>query len=300
MILDTELKYIISVNSYKRPVEIVERCLRACFVQRIPPIEIVLIDQNEPALELSSDIIAHPLFRYLRIPVSGVSEARNNLPINSEAEWIFFCDDDGYPAEDYSDRMLRILAQNPALEIIAGSIVDYTTNNFYTERHSAGGKLMKFRNTKILMGSNLLVKPGAFIALGKFDEQFGTGSLYGSSEETDFCWKAYFAKTPMEFFRELQVYHPPPLTMNMKKEFVKSFRYGVGKGALVYKWLVKRGKLLALYEFWEMLFIVPVYKTIKSIITLQPNLLTSTIAAVAGRVSGFIYAAYRHAFVRNA
>ena len=82
------------------------------------------------------------------------------------------------------------------------------------------------------MGSNFVIKTSTFEKLGRFDESFGVGSYWGSSEETDFCWKAFFNKVPMEFFSELKVFHVPPFNESIKKGFVKSFNYGIGKGRI--------------------------------------------------------------------
>jgi GT2 family glycosyltransferase len=141
------------------------------------------------------------------------------------------------------------------------------------------------------MGSNFVIRASTFEKLGRFDEDFGVGSYWGSSEETDFCWNAFFNDVPMEFFPELKVYHIPPFNESIKKGFVKSFNYGIGKGALVYKWLIKKRKIIVLYEFGEML-ILPFLISLMGIIKLKPQLIATNIAALAGRLFGFIKAIF--------
>lgn len=285
------MKYIAVVNTINRSVFLVERCLNALLAQKVPPIKIFLIDQNDAELKLSKSIIANRLFERKKVNYKSVASARNSIIIPSEANYIFFCDDDGFACKDYSEILEDLMIKNPELEIFAGSIIREDTNEYYSLRHKKGGSLTKFRNTKNLMGSNFVIRTSTFEKLGRFDESFGVGSYWGSSEETDFCWKAFFNKVPMEFFPELKVYHIPPFNESIKKGFVKSFKYGIGKGALVYKWLISKRKLIVLYEFGEML-ILPFLLSLLGIIKLKPQLIATNSAALAGRLAGFIKAIF--------
>jgi len=281
------LNFIIVANTYSRPIELVLRNLHASLNQKIPPQKIILIDQNANGLNLPEDILANQLIVRTRTNEKSVSAARNTLVIPEGTEWIFFCDDDGYPCDDYSEKLEKIILKNPSLEILAGSIVREDNKEFYTLRHKKGGSLKHFRNTKNLMGSNFVIKAKVFGELGRFDENFGAGSLWGSSEETDFCWKAYFAGKNMEFFRELIVYHVPPFNESLNKGFHKAFKYGVGKGALVSKWLFKKKKIKVLYELLEMIT-VPFIQSIRGLLTFKFGLIAANLAALTGRLYGMI------------
>jgi len=281
------LKYSIVVNTYNRSADLVSRCLLASLNQKDPPEKIFLIDQNSEELGLPDDISSNSILARSKTDLKAVSAARNTVKISENMDWIFFCDDDGYPCDDYSEKVQKILTENPSLEILAGSIVREDNNEYYTLRHKKGGSLKKFRNTKNLMGSNFVVKASVFDELGRFDENFGAGSFWGSSEETDFCWKAYFAGKDMEYFPELIVYHVPPFNESIKEGFSKSFRYGVGKGALVSKWLFKKKKIRVTYELIEMLT-VPFVQSLRGLITFKFGLITSNFAALTGRIYGLI------------
>jgi GT2 family glycosyltransferase len=262
----------------------VERCLRASLNQKISPQKIILIDQNTEALVLPNDILTNQLFVKSKTNKKSVSAARNTLVVPENIDWIFFCDDDGFPREDYSERLDKIISENPGLEILAGSIVREDNKEFYTLRHK-NGTLKKFRDTKNLMGSNFVIKAKVFDELGRFDENFGAGSAWGSSEETDFCWKAFFAGNNMEYFPELIVYHVPPFNESIKNGFKKSFKYGVGKGALVSKWLFKKKKIKVVYELVEMTT-VPFIQSVRGLFTLKFGLIATNFAALTGRYYG--------------
>lgn len=281
------LNYIIVVNTYNRPLEFVLRNLRASLNQKISPQKIILIDQNLEGLNLPEDVLNNRLIIRTRTNKKSVSAARNALVIPENTEWIFFCDDDGFPCDDYSEKLENIISENPTLDILAGSIVRDDNNEFYTLRHKNGGSLKSFRNTKNLMGSNFVIKAKVFDELGRFDEKFGAGSMWGSSEETDFCWKAYFAEKNMEFFRQLIVYHVPPFNESFKDGFHKAYKYGVGKGALVSKWLFKKKKLKVIYELLEMIT-VPFIQSIRGLFMFKFGLIATNLAALTGRFYGMI------------
>jgi len=278
------MNYIIVTNTYKRSSLLVNRSLKASLKQKIKPAKVILIDQNEIPVNIDNEISSSPLFERHCVKIKSVSAARNTLVIPEGTDWIFFCDDDGYPCENYSEILQNLIDGNKDLQILAGSIVRDDNHQYYTLRHKKGGSLRYFRNTKNLMGSNFVVKASVFNELGRFDEKFGAGSFFGSSEETDFCWKAFFSNSRMEYFPELIVYHLPPFNESLKKGFKKSFHYGTGKGALVWKWL-RKGKVIVLYEFIEMI-IVPFIQSLKGLVTFNPSLILTNLAGLIGRIYG--------------
>ena len=285
------MDYIIVTNTLKRPLQLVARSINSSLNQKIKPIKIILLDQNDPPLAIPDDILSNNLFERKQVRTNSVSVARNSLVIPENTEWIVFCDDDGFLHPDYSEILIDKISSNPGIEIFAGNIIREDTKTNYTLRQKNFGSLKYFRNTKKLMGSNFVVKAKVFEELKRFDENFGAGSYWGSGEETDFCWKAFFAKKKMEFFPDLIVYHVPPFHESIKMGFKKSFRYGVGKGALVWKWLFKKRKLIVIYELVEM-FIIPFGHFIRGIFTLKPQLIVTHLAALIGRIYGLCKAAF--------
>lgn len=286
------MQYVIITNTINRPAALVERSLRASLDQKVRPVKVILVDQNDTPLALPEGITFNEIFQRSTVKHRSVSAARNSVVIPDEAEWIFFCDDDGYPDKKYSSLLQNIIDANPDVDIIAGSIIREDNNSYYTLRQRKGGKLNKFSNTKLLMGSNFVVRKDIFNELHRFDEHFGAGSYWGSGEETDFCWNAFFAKKKMLYCDELKVYHVPPFQDSINEGFKKSFRYGVGKGALVYKWLFRKKKVIVLYEMLEM-SLVPVILMLRGIVTLKLSRVTSNIAALSGRLYGLLKAAVK-------
>ncbi len=281
------IDYIIVTNTIYREKSLVEKSLRYSLKQTPPPMRVILIDQNDTPLNIDNELLKHPLLTIQRSSKKSVSAARNEVIIPKSAEWIVFCDDDGRLDEQYSENLLSYIEKNKNIEVIAGSILREDTMEYYSLRHKKGGSLKKFYNSKNLMGSNFCVKANVFNDLQRFDENFGAGSIWGSGEETDFCWKAYFSHKEMEFVPELKVIHVPPFNESLTKGLKKSYSYALGKGALVSKWLFKEKKLLVTLELIEMILIPPL-QIIRGIIVLKPGLILNNFATLLGRPIGLI------------
>jgi len=279
------MDYIILTNTFRRSIDLVERSLKSSLNQKIEPRKVILIDQNDPPLKLSKELKENPLLEIQYVNTKSVSIARN-LAKKPACDWYVFCDDDGYMKEDYSEILDKIISTNNHIDIIAGSIIRDDNFEFYSPRHAIGGNLNNFRFTKLLMGSNFAVKEKVFHNLGGFDEEFGIGGKWGSGEETDFAWKAYFNKIPMLYEKDLIVYHIKPYAGDLKHSVNKAFTYGVGKGALICKWL-RKGRLIILYELLEM-EIIPLWLILKAILTINFREVLISLASLAGRNLGIL------------
>lgn len=262
------MKFLIITNSYKREQALVERSLAASVGQDLSPDYVYFIDQNTEPLKINSNISSFKNFKQFHVETKCVSTARNSVEVPSDVDWIFFCDDDGYPMEGYLTRLRETIKLNPEVDVIAGSIVRDDNFEFYSPRHAMGGDINKFQNTKLLMGSNFSCKAKVFKDLRGFDERFGAGSFWGSGEETDFAWKVFFSKYQMLYEKDLKVFHVRPYAQSFNDNVRKAYRYGIGKGALVAKWLFRKRKLYVLYEVFEMTA-VPLFQSVKALVTLR-------------------------------
>ena len=279
------MKLTIITNTIRRPIELVSKSIYSSLTQN-ESVSVILMDQNPHYLSFSEEIKTNPRFKHVHCQVPSVSEARNRAEYSIDTDWIVFCDDDGYLDAEYIKNLQKLIAERPEVEIFAGSIKRIDNGGFYSKRHSVGGDMDHFWNTKLLMGSNFVIKRCVFEELGKFDKNFGAGALYGSSEETDLAWNAFFHHKKMRYSPELVVFHVPPFAGELKTEVSKAFRYGYGKGKLVRKWLA-RGKWIVLFEFLEMSFI-PVFKSILNLLTFRWKEFRIQSATFAGRLAGLL------------
>ncbi len=282
-----DLTITVVTNTYSRSTDLVSRSLYSSLKQAHYIHQVILIDQNNTPIILPRDITTHPKFRIIKSNSNCVSAARNTLLKEHLSGWIIFCDDDGYFDDGYLKTFVKVVKDNPDVRIFAGSIIRDDNFEYYSPRHKIGGDLNKFINTKLLMGSNFSVQADIFRQLGGFDERFGAGSYWGSGEETDFAWKAYFNKVNMKFVPELKVLHIKPYAENFRSSCHKAYRYGRGKGALVSKWLILNKKPLITLEFFEMI-ILPILQFFKSVLILKIKVSIFPLCALTGRIRGFL------------
>ena len=284
------LKFRYLVNSYGRDPFYVRRCLKSILEQKFVH-EIVFVDQNESPIDISDIGDEHSPITKIHFKNKSVSSARNQIPLsaNLEHSWIIFCDDDGHLDKNYSENLMGTLILNPKAKIIAGSIIREDNEQYYSPRHGVGGDLNKFRHSKLLMGSNFCINEKTFHDLGKFSSGFGIGDYWGSAEETDLAWKGHFNNTPMLYDKTLRIYHVKPNFGPLQQNVKKSFKYGVGKGALVIKWLFIERKTKVILELFEMLAI-PFIKTIYLTLKLDFRSILFPISSFAGRIYGMLKA----------
>jgi GT2 family glycosyltransferase len=277
------IKITIITNTIRRPLDLVSKSVESSLAQD-SVIGVVLMDQNQSPLIFPAQIENHSKFKHLTAVVPSVSMARNLAPYPADSEWLIFCDDDGYLETGYVSKLLDLFRQHPQVEIYAGSIKRIDNGEYYSKRHAIGGDMKWFINTKLLMGSNFVIKRSVFEKLGKFDEMFGAGAPYGSSEETDLAWNAFFHGVKMRYSPELVVFHVPPFATDAKNEIKKAYRYGVGKAALVRKWLFL-GKISVLLELGEM-FVIPLLKSPMFLLMLKGKEALVQVSGLAGRFTG--------------
>ncbi len=283
-------RFSIITNTIRRAEELVFKSLRASLAQG-PDVQVVLVDQNARPIRLPSELASDVRLKHQQKVVPGVASARNFASYSEDTEWLIFCDDDGYLATDYLRRLKELIAQSGEVQIFAGVIRRIDTGEFYSRRHAIGGKLNSFWSTKLLMGSNFVIRRTTFERLGKFDEAFGAGAFNGSSEETDLAWSAYFSGVTMRFAPELVVHHIPPFADSAQAEHKKAFRYGVGKGRLVRKWLSPR-RPVVLVELLEM-FVLPPLLSVASLLVGRGTEASIRLAGWLGRWVGLLFRGVR-------
>ncbi len=273
------------INTFGRPAATVCAALGSVLDQDPQPLELILVDQNPLPLVLPPAINTHRLFRYQRIDSPCLSVARNSALVSARGRWIVFIDDDACLCPHYMRVLSTVIDTCHDLELIAGSVRCKDGDGYYSFRHRLGGDPSRFRHTKLVMGSNFAIRKSVLAALGGFDEAFGAGCRWGSSEETDLAWRACFSGVRSRYVRELVVLHPGSHDRGRKSNLLKSFRGGMGKGALVAKWLFTECRPVVLYELVEMT-LVPVVKAAVSLLRLEPCQALARLAALLGRYTG--------------
>ena len=214
--------------------EVLREFFRSLARQQDPPsFEVILIDQNPD--ERLLPIIAEfeqffPIRRYTATP--GLSHARNIGLGYAQGEIIAFPDDDCM----YPENLLKSVSDYLSEERIDG------ISTLVTDQHGHFSGSFMYRSFRRISFHNVWrcgVSISIFVkrkAIGdiRFDESLGVGSgtVYGSGEETDFLLNLIKAERHLDFRPDLVVNHPVfigPWTLK------RGYLYGNGMGRVLYK-----------------------------------------------------------------
>lgn len=281
------VEYAGIINTIDRDTQMVERSLRSFLNQNPPPNRLYLIDQNSTPITLSNDLNLNPRLIRMNHRVPSVGLARNFIPESEDTPWLVFCDDDGFLANDYMEQFKLTLDNNPNLELIAGPYINETDGKYYSIRHSMPAKLSSAFGSKLMLGSNFCIRATTYNKIGRYDGRFGPGSKWPSSDETDLVWRAISQKVKMKYVPTLKVFHPPAFSGTTLKSTKKAYWYGIGKGALVAKWIFERPSWLGYWELIEM-NIIPLLNIFRGALSLNLKQIPIQIASIFGRYKGFM------------
>ena len=214
--------------------QVVREYFESLVRQQDPPsFEVILIDQNQDdrLLPIIADFEKlFPIRRYTATP--GLSHARN-LGLNyAEGEIIAFPDDDC----TYPENLLKSVSDYLSAEHIDG------VSTLVTDRQGRLSAGFMYRSPRRISCRNVWscgVSISIFVkrqAVGdiRFDESLGVGSgtVYGSGEETDFLLNLLKERKLLDFCPDIVVNHPVffgPWTVK------RGYLYGNGMGRVLRK-----------------------------------------------------------------
>jgi len=160
----------------------------------------------------------------------GLSRSRNRALDLSIGDILLFSDDDIIFEENIYEKIIKAYKELPNADII--TFKAYTANKKPFKKYP--NKCFKHNILSIMHVSSWEVscKPKRIKEVGlKFNELFGLGSVFPSSEENLFLWDALRKGLNVYFYPEFIVTHPSPKTSshNFSPEILKS------KGAFFYE-----------------------------------------------------------------
>jgi glycosyltransferase involved in cell wall biosynthesis len=191
----------------------------------------------------------------------GKCAALNTGVRNARGRLIAFVDDDCCVAPNYLSDMLRHFNSDRTPAIRGGRVelgdptdlplgikVDDAEVRFQYPMHPG----------LIALGCNMVIHRDVFARLGPFDERFGPGALFKSSEETEFFYRAYLSNVPVIYVPDMVVYHfHGRKTLDLARAHY--WNYPVGNGAVYAKYLFAGGGLHK-HIYWDL------RKTIREIV----------------------------------
>jgi GT2 family glycosyltransferase len=147
---------------------------------------------------------------FMHEPVPGLARARNTGLCRVKADIIVFTDDDCRLSAEFFHGLAQAFVDVDGPAVIGGRVLlggplelDFTTR--------LGNHLERFHDRLVpggfILGCNLAMNRLAQERVGKFDENFGAGSVLKSAEDTDYTIRAHNAGIPVIFSPLFTVSH---------------------------------------------------------------------------------------------
>jgi glycosyltransferase involved in cell wall biosynthesis len=241
-------------------------------------IQLIIVDQND-------EIDIRPLLSEVdsKIEVAHILSAQKGLSYNRNLgiqaavnEILAFPDDD---CEYYPDTLRKVhgfFEKNPHVFLVAGKIFDRANNRNVIRNWRSTGHEVTIRNFYTNSSSiTVFIKNDHQI---KFDDHLGSGSYFGSNEDTDLIVRLLKQTKNLYYDPEIQVFHPQPIEIQIEKVF----SYGLGFGAFC-----KKNKMITL--FVSILF-YHFFRGILSLVLFRTSDVKYRCVAVFSRVKGFLQA----------
>ena len=198
-----------------------------------PPFEVILVDQNKdgrllPIVEDFKNLF--PIRRYTAEP--GLSRARNIGLNHAEGEIIAFPDDDC----TYPPTLLRSVSdyfEANGIDGISMLVTDQQGRLSGSFMHRTPEQINTRNVWRCGVSISIFIKRAAAEGI-LFDETLGVGSgtVYGSGEETDFLLNLIHAGKRLDFRPELVVNHP---VFEGPWSLKRGYLYGNGMGRVLHK-----------------------------------------------------------------
>ena len=250
-----------------------------------------IINTQQKSITNTHQEIKHHNYLEYQSPFLPLSQARNNLLKISlkyfqDFDYFIHIDDDAY-IYDYSlliQSLLYLKRQNLNCLII-GSVCNPSLDPI--SKHIKNLKTFKrfnMFNHNAIMGSCICYGKDLIKKNISFDNNFGLGSNYGGSEETELFFKAIEENIPIIYNPCFIVVHPPHF--KNQYNFKKMFKYGFGRGAVYKKFLNINICIMFLFLIVGIIFNLIYF--IIGIICINRSFALRNLGLMLGKIYGFI------------
>jgi glycosyltransferase involved in cell wall biosynthesis len=248
---------------------------------------LILIDQNddrrlEPILDEYRDDV--PLIRVTSEP--GLSRARNVGLRYLEGDVVSFPDDDCWYPPDLLERVAADLGRRSDWAGVTGRTVDEAARSPFVLWQREPGVVTRENVWKTAVAVTIFLRRAVVERVGLFDESLGAGSgtPWGSGEETDYVLRALAAGCTIAYDPALAVFHESPTPALDRAAASKGYVIGMGNSRVLRKHRYPRW--FAIYRVLQL-----VAGSTFFLARGRPALARFDWAMARGRVAGWIRAA---------
>jgi hypothetical protein len=181
--------------------------------------EIIIISQSK-FIDFRNEFLLD--IKIIKVNFKNLSRAKNLGIKLSVGQKLCFLDDDIEISHNY---IFNVLRTNK--DLLFGSIKILNTSQYYNKRMNDIQTKINFNNYNLCLASAMVMKNKFFKIF--FDENFGIGSKYPSSEESDLIIQFLKKNKAVYYYPNIVIYHPNDLSNLTLKEIYKKFlNYGFG------------------------------------------------------------------------
>ncbi len=216
-------------------IECLKACLAALNASSVPFADVIVVHQGED--DAVAKLAARAGARYERLPVRGLSRARNHGIALARGTWVFFPDDDCIPDREFARAITAFLATQPALGFVCGRVHDEHGTVLAPAMDAHPYAIRTQREVlRGVVSAGLVVDRDVLRAIGGFDERLGAGAEFPSGEESDLVFRLIEAGHTGAYVPEAHVVHAEPFSVRTpKQQAERAYHYGRGWGAMFAK-----------------------------------------------------------------
>ncbi len=229
------------IATYRRP-DVLPGCLAALEAQRVPPSEVIVVDQS-PDTRTRDLVAARPArsypLRYVHSDVAGVSLARNLGWRQAAGEIVAYTDDDAVPDPGWVGALGRAFDATPA-DMVGGRILPLweggerprwfpASREYLLAIYDPGGALAPFRELDLPMTVNAAIKRAKLASLGGFNERIGARPGWPvTGEDSLLGWRVRETGGSIYYQPDALVHHRVPVSRMRRRFYVRrSYLEGV-------------------------------------------------------------------------
>jgi GT2 family glycosyltransferase len=213
-----------------------QRFLESLEAQSWRGFRVIVVDQNEDDRLDALLGVFEPTLRVLHLRSRpGLSRARNVALAHLEGELVGFPDDDcRYPPGLLAEVVERFRA-HPEWDGISGRSVADDGRATNIRWDGEAGEIDRFNVWRRVTSCTMFMRRPVVDRIGGFAEELGAGSgtQWGSGEETDYVLRALEAGCSLHYDPALGILHEDPDTASNGGAAGKAYRYGLGQGRLL-------------------------------------------------------------------
>ena len=198
--------------------------------------EVVIVDQNgdDRLAPLVSEYSAEMTMIHLTCS-PGLSKARNAGLQRVTGDVIAFPDDDCWYPKEFLETVAQLLNGQPQLDGCTGRARDPDTGNSFGRWGDSTAPVTRDTVFESAVSFTIFLRKTVTDRVGKFDETLGVGSgtKWGSGEETDYLIRSIDAGSRIQYFPELEAYHPSKVDAYDVATLRRASAYGRGFGRVL-------------------------------------------------------------------